>query len=82
MQLNTTPAFPGENGRTAGRGHANIPVVSLTAHSDAQTAREGITAGGCAFLTKPCQLEELGLARPTPWRGKSLSGQNVPLQIE
>lgn len=36
-----------------------IPVVFLTARSDEQTAREGIQAGGCAFLTKPYQLEEL-----------------------
>lgn len=41
------------------RGHYEIPVVFLTAHSDAQTARQGIAAGGCAFLTKPYQLEDL-----------------------
>lgn len=38
---------------------AAIPVVFLTARSDEQTARDGIEAGGCAFLTKPYQLEEL-----------------------
>lgn len=43
-------------------GHSDIPVIFLTAHSDAQTAREGIAAGGCAFLTKPYQLEELRTA--------------------
>lgn len=41
------------------RGRLDIPVIFLTAHSDAQTAREGIAAGGFAFLTKPYQLEEL-----------------------
>lgn len=40
----------------------NIPVVFLTARSDEQAAREGIQAGGCAFLTKPYQLEELQAA--------------------
>lgn len=40
-------------------GRTDIPVVFLTARSDAQTAREGLAAGGCAFLTKPYQLEEL-----------------------
>lgn len=43
-------------------GYSDIPVIFLTAHSDAQTAREGIAAGGCAFLTKPYQLEELRTA--------------------
>lgn len=38
---------------------AAIPVVFLTARSDEQTARESLQAGGCAFLTKPYQLEEL-----------------------
>lgn len=41
------------------RKDTDIPVVFLTARSDAQTAREGIAAGGCAFLTKPYQLEKL-----------------------
>lgn len=31
----------------------------LTAHSDAQTAKEGMEAGGFAFLTKPYDVEEL-----------------------
>lgn len=44
------------------RRKADIPVVFLTAHSDAQTAREGMEAGGCAFLTKPYQVEELQAA--------------------
>lgn len=39
-----------------------IPVVFLTARSDEQAAREGIAVGGCAFLTKPYQLEELQAA--------------------
>lgn len=39
--------------------HGNIPVVFLTARSDEQSAKEGLQAGGCAFLTKPYQLEEL-----------------------
>ncbi|ODR42421.1 response regulator [Eisenbergiella tayi] len=38
---------------------ADIPVVFLTAHSDAQTAKEGMEAGGFAFLTKPYDVEEL-----------------------
>lgn len=37
----------------------SIPVVFLTARSDEQTARESLQAGGCAFLTKPYQLEKL-----------------------
>lgn len=41
------------------RKDMDIPVVFLTARSDAQTAQEGIAAGGCAFLTKPYQLEKL-----------------------
>lgn len=36
-----------------------IPVVFLTARSDEQAAKEGLQAGGCAFLTKPYQLEDL-----------------------
>lgn len=36
-----------------------IPVVFLTARSDEQAAREGLQAGGSAFLTKPYQLEDL-----------------------
>lgn len=40
------------------RAAANIPVVFLTAHSDAQTVQKGAEAGGCAFLTKPYQMEE------------------------
>ena len=41
------------------RAAANIPVVFLTAHSDAQTVQKGAEAGSCAFLTKPYQMEEL-----------------------
>lgn len=37
----------------------SIPVVFLTARSDEQVARESLQAGGCAFLTKPYQLEDL-----------------------
>ncbi len=39
-----------------------IPVVFLTARSDEQAAREGLQAGGSAFLTKPYELEELQTA--------------------
>lgn len=39
-----------------------IPVVFLTAHSEVQMVREGMKAGGCAFLTKPYQMEELQAA--------------------
>lgn len=39
--------------------NGDIPVVFLTARSDEQAAREGMQAGGCAFLTKPYQLEDL-----------------------
>ena len=41
------------------RKSSSIPVIFLTAHSDAETAREGGMAGGCTFLTKPYQLEDL-----------------------
>ena len=41
------------------RAAANIPVVFLTAHSDAQTVQKGAESGSCAFLTKPYQMEEL-----------------------
>lgn len=37
----------------------SVPVVFLTARCDEKIAREGMHAGGCAFLTKPYQLEEL-----------------------
>lgn len=33
-------------------------MAFLSAHTDVQTVREGIETGGCAFLTKPYQLEE------------------------
>lgn len=39
-----------------------IPVVFLTARCDEQAAREGLQAGGMAFLTKPYQVEELQAA--------------------
>lgn len=38
---------------------SRIPVVFLTARCDEQTARDGLRAGGMAFLTKPFQVEEL-----------------------
>ena len=41
------------------RAGAEIPVVFLTARSDAQTARASAAAGAHAFLTKPYRLEEL-----------------------
>lgn len=53
------------------RGRTDIPVVFLTARSDAQTAREGLAAGGCAFLTKPYQLEELRDAVADAVEGKA-----------
>lgn len=53
------------------RRYSDTPVIFLTAHSDAQTAREGIAAGGCAFLTKPYQLEELQEAVSNAVKGKS-----------
>ena len=55
------------------RSRADIPVVFLTAHSDAQTAREGIEAGGCAFLTKPYQMEDLQKAVSDAVDGKNSS---------
>lgn len=39
--------------------YSDVPVIFLTAHSDMQTVREAIAAGGCTVLTKPYQLEEL-----------------------
>lgn len=53
------------------RGRTDIPVVFLTARSDEQTAREGVAAGGCAFLTKPYQLEELREAVARAVEGKA-----------
>ncbi len=41
------------------RSKTEVPVIFLTARSDAQTAQAGLKAGGCAFLTKPYQLEDL-----------------------
>lgn len=41
------------------RQSTGIPVVFLTAHSEVQMVRKGMEVGGCAFLTKPYQLEEL-----------------------
>lgn len=35
-----------------------IPVVFLTARSDERAVRESLQVGGCAFLTKPYQLED------------------------
>lgn len=52
------------------RSYADIPVVFLTARSDTQTAQEGLAAGGCAFLTKPYQLEELRKAVSNAVEGK------------
>lgn len=37
----------------------SIPVIFLTARSDAKIAQEGLQAGGQAILTKPYQIEEL-----------------------
>lgn len=39
-----------------------IPVIFLTAKSDELLAKEGLHAGGCAFLTKPYQIEDLQIA--------------------
>lgn len=37
----------------------SFPVIFLTAHADEKEAKEGLQAGGIAFLTKPYQIEEL-----------------------
>lgn len=48
----------------------DIPVIFLTAHSDAQTISEGYDAGCSAFLTKPYQLEDLQKAVANAVEGK------------
>lgn len=48
----------------------DVPVIFLTAHSDAQTVSEGYDAGCCAFLTKPYQLEDLQKAVANAVEGK------------
>lgn len=62
------------------RRRTDIPVVFLTAHSDAQTARKGIAAGGCAFLTKPYQLEELREAVAHAVDGKMCKDEVIKLK--
>lgn len=58
--------------------YTGIPVIFLTAHSDAETAQEGIAAGGCAFLTKPYLLEELRAAVANAVDGK-FNSQGIPV---
>jgi len=36
-----------------------MPVIMLTGHGSEKAAREGIDCGAFAYLTKPCELEEL-----------------------
>lgn len=45
--------------REVRRRGLTVPLVCLSARSDAQTAQKSIAAGGCSFLTKPYGLEEL-----------------------
>lgn len=52
------------------RSKTEVPVIFLTAHSDAQTISEGYAAGCCAFLTKPYQLEDLRKAVADAVEGK------------
>lgn len=49
----------------------DVPVIFLTAHTDAQTVSEGYDAGCFAFLTKPYQLENLRKAVANAVEGKS-----------
>jgi CheY-like chemotaxis protein len=39
--------------------HYNIPVIYLTAHSDADTVRRATASGAHGYLTKPFQIEQL-----------------------
>ena len=36
-----------------------MPVIMLTGHGSASSAREGIQYGAFDYLTKPCELEDL-----------------------
>jgi len=36
-----------------------MEVIILSGHESEQAAREGIEYGACAYLAKPCNLEEL-----------------------
>ena len=36
-----------------------MPVIMLTGHGSEEAAKEGIKCGAFAYLTKPCDLEEL-----------------------
>ena len=36
-----------------------MPVIMLTGHGSASSAREGIQLGAFDYLTKPCELEDL-----------------------
>ena len=38
---------------------ARLEVIMLTGHGSETAAREGIEAGACDYLTKPCELDEL-----------------------
>ncbi len=37
----------------------DLPVILLSGHGSRDTAEEGLSMGAFAFLTKPCQLQEL-----------------------
>ena len=39
--------------------YAKMEVIILTGHESEQTAREGMKYGAFAYLTKPCDFEEL-----------------------
>lgn len=36
-----------------------MPVIMLTGHGSEKAAKEGMALGAFAYLTKPCELEEL-----------------------
>lgn len=60
------------------RTKAAIPVVFLTARSDARTVREAMAAGGGAFLTKPYRLEDLREAVAAAADGNEQTNAAVP----
>ena len=39
--------------------YASMQVIILTGHGTEQTVQEGITSGAVAYLSKPCDFEEL-----------------------
>jgi DNA-binding response OmpR family regulator len=69
------------------KGNVNLPIIMLTARSEADDIVKGLDSGADDYLVKPFELEELLariralLRRPPATTGETITGQDIVIDL-